>query len=103
MYTVEQINQITKGIRRNCETCPFSRMSGQASCVYRNADNDALTPFGTNGLLESKQEKKPIPCLKFYQEYGLHGYIDPVSGQPVIINRHVTQAILSAIDNIDEE
>ena len=101
-YTVTQIDEITKGKRRNCNQCPFSRLHDQAPCAYRNTPDEGLTPF-TMVRLEERREVKRIPCLKNYLEYGLHGYIDPVSGQPVVINRQAAEAILSAIDNTGEE
>ena len=103
MYTIEQINEITKAERRNCDLCPYSHIYGQASCKYRNEPDERGTPFQTTGFLEQKRTLQIVPCLKRYVQNGLHGYINPISGEPVIVTPQAARAIMAALDEEEAE
>ena len=95
---VQTIDEIKHGERRNCDQCPLSRLAGQASCKYRNEPDNGSMPgihFG--------EKKKAVPCLKFYIQAGLHGWIDPISGEPIIITAQAAKAIQAALDEQNQE
>lgn len=90
--SLEQIDEMRRNQPRNCHLCRYSHIYGQASCRYKDE------PEFREANAQMGKKTRRIPCLKAYESAGLHGWIDPISGEPVIITGQAARAILEALD-----
>ena len=90
--SLEQVDEMRKNQPRNCHLCRYSHTYGQASCKYKDE------PEFREANAQIGNKARRIPCLKAYEDAGLHGWIDPISGEPVIITAQAVRAIQEALD-----